>query len=876
MFTSRNQGASRSELKGISPRMLFSVTVIFACFFPLAHAELYFDPTLISSDHQMVADLSRFEKSGAQLPGNYQVDIYVNEKLITARNLNFSVAENGRQPQGGKEDSDIRDNTGLTACLTVSDLKKFGVNVSAFSLLTQASDEQCISPGKYIPDAFTFFDFERMRLNISIPQAAMHSQAQGAISPERWDSGINAAMLNYSFNGNSSNGTYGKSQSNYISLNGGLNIGKWRIRDFRTYNEYENRFYRYRKWQHSKSYAERIITPLLSELTVGDGSTNGDVFDSLGFRGVQLASDESMYPDSLKGFAPVVRGVARTNARVTIKQNGYTVYQTFVSPGAFTVNDLYPVSSGGDLEVLVVEADGSKQVYTVPFSSLPVLQREGHFKYALTAGRYQAGGDRYNHPKFAQGTLTSGLPKNITVYSGIQFAENYISGLLGAGFNLGFLGALSTDITKANSTLVDGSKHQGLSLRFLYARTLSSLGTTFQVSGYRYSTQGFYSLEETALKRMYGWQYDIDTVDEKGLPINRPGSDYYNLENNKRAKLHASISQQIGSVGSVYLSGVRQTYWNSAENDSLQAGFSGSVGRVNYSLSYSYAKGSSQPVSDRSIFLSMTMPLDSLLSNNNRRSIYTTYNASKNSEGEISHQTGLSGTALEANKMDWSVSQGYTKKEGWSGNLGMNYRGVYGNPSLGYSYSNTYRQINYGFAGGAILHNNGLTLGQSLGDTSVLVAAPGLVGVSVENETGVKTDWRGYAIKPYASAYHENRVALDPTSLDDFTDIESSVSQVVPTRGAIVRASFKGHFGHRLIASLNYRGNPLPFGTLITAGERGGIIGDNGQVYLSGMPDEGLIRAEWGEGKGKQCSLNYRLTPQSKNETVTKISGNCQ
>ncbi|MBW6086650.1 fimbria/pilus outer membrane usher protein [Escherichia coli] len=43
-------------------------------------------------------------------------------------------------------------------------------------------------------------------------------------------------------------------------------------------------------------------------------------FDSVSFRGVQLASDDNMLPDSLKGFAPVVRGIAKSNAQITIKQ----------------------------------------------------------------------------------------------------------------------------------------------------------------------------------------------------------------------------------------------------------------------------------------------------------------------------------------------------------------------------------------------------------------------------------------------------------------------------------------------------------------------------------------------------------------------------
>lgn len=849
------------------------------------HAELYFAPELIASDPQMVADLSRFEKSGAQLPSIYQVDIYVNGKQVGSRDLRFVDADgdgnNNEKKDAASPDTktaaDIRDSTGLMACLTRQDLDGMGVNIKAFPALNDVADDQCVSPGKFIPEAFTAFDFQKMRLDISIPQAAMQNSARGYIPPERWDEGINAAMLNYSFNGNTSHGRYGNSSSHYLNLNSGLNVGSWRLRDVRTWNEYDSQYYSYRKWQHVKTYAERAIIPLRSELVLGDSTTSGDVFDSLGFRGIQMSTDDSMYPDSQRGFAPVIRGTAATNARVSIRQNGYTVYQTFVSPGAFTIDDLYPVYSSGNLEVTVTEADGSVRVFAVPYSSVPVLQREGRFKYTLTAGRYQAASDRYDSPDFVQGTLVWGLPHNITVYGGTQYSENYLSGLLGAGLNMGTLGAFSADITQADSTLADGSRHQGQSLRFLYARSLNSLGTTFQLTGYRYSTEGFHTLDETALKGMKGWLYDVDTVDADGRPIKRQYTDYYNLYNNRRAKLQASVSQRLGTLGSVYLSGVRQTYWNmTGSSDSLQAGFSSTLGSVNYSLNYSYSRQSSQPGSDRSVFLSLSVPLSSLLPGNDssrRRNMYATYSASRSTAGDITHQAGLSGTALEGNNLSWNLSQGYTRDNGNSGNLSTSYQGTYGNSSLGYSYNSDYRQVNYGVSGGALLHREGLTLGQPLGETSVLVAAPGASGVALENETGVRTDWRGYTLKPYASVYRENRVALDTSTLDAGTDVDEAVTRVVPTRGAVVKASFKGHTGSRVLMTLTNNGKPLPFGTMVTAEERTGIVGDDGQVYLSGMPEAGTVQADW--GAGKQCSASYRLPADAGKHPVVRINGTC-
>ncbi len=65
---------------------------------------------------------------------------------------------------------------------------------------------------------------------------------------------------------------------------------------------------------------------------MGDTATAGDIFDSVQMRGAMLASDEEMLPDSQRGFAPIVRGIAKSNAEVSIEQNGYVIYRTYVQP----------------------------------------------------------------------------------------------------------------------------------------------------------------------------------------------------------------------------------------------------------------------------------------------------------------------------------------------------------------------------------------------------------------------------------------------------------------------------------------------------------------------------------------------------------------
>lgn len=838
-------------------------------------SELYFPPELLSAGEQQVADLSHFQGGGNQLPGEYSVDIYLNQEFVNTKTLNFVIRDNNEQTVATDSDS-----TGLMACLTRTDLLHMGIKVNDFPALAVADKDACINLEQSISGASSRFNFTRMRLELSVPQAAVNTNARGYIDPELWDEGINAALMNYQFSGSNSYSSGNNSDNYYLNLTSGLNLGAWRFRDYRIWNYYKNKYSSKQQWERVKTYIERSVIPLRSTLTLGESTTGSDIFDSMSFRGVQLSTEDSMYPDTRRGFAPTIRGVAESNAQVSIRQNGYNVYLTTVSPGAFEINDLYPMYSSGDLEVSVKEANGNTRVFTVPYSSVPILQREGRVKYSLTAGKYLSNSTQYDEPTFAEGTLLWGLPHNITAYGGMQYSDKYLATQLGTGISIGSLGAVSVDATHAESTLADGTKHQGQSVRFLYAHSLNTIGTTFRLTGYRYSTKGFHTLDETALTRMSGRLYEQDAYNEFGEVVKDSYRDYYSLYNTKRARFDANISQNLGELGSMYVTGVRQTFWGTSNtSNSLQTGFSSSVGPANYSFSYGYNKQTrtnAPSYNERTANLSVSVPLGRLLlSGNKTSSLHATYNASRNNQGSASHQAGLSGTTLEGNNLSWNVSQGHVKERGYSGNAGLAYRGGSGNVSAGYSYGNDYRKVNYGLNGSALLHGDGLTLGQSINDSAILVAAPGASGTNLKYERGVKTDSRGYAIKPFASSYRENRVSLDISQLDDKTEIDNTVTRVVPTKGAIVRADFKVHKGQKILMTLSHKGKSVPFGSIATAGDYTGIVGDLGQLYMSGMKEKGTVLIKWGNTASEQCQVNYNLNDIVKGQYLSNIDGIC-
>lgn len=835
--------------------------------------DLWFPPGLLG-DMQSVADLSQFQQGG-QMPGRYQVDVVVNDSMLATRMLTFiSVSETGSQPG-------ISDKTGLMACLEEEMLKELGLRPEVLAALAgqykqREKNGHCLNVATLIPQATTRFDFQRMRLELQIPQASLLARPRGWIPPEQWDEGITAALLNYNLSGSNSRGRYGISNSNYLRLSGGLNIGAWRLRNDVAFSSSRSPFHSENKWQKGNAYIEHAIIPWRSRLTLGDATSSGEIFDSMGFRGGQLMTDDSMYPDSQRGYAPVIRGTALSNARVTVRQNGYEMYQLNVAPGPFVIDDLYPMYSSGDLQVTVTEADGTRRGFTVPYSSVPLLLREKRMSWSFIAGQLRRDSDRYANPSFVQSTLVWGLPHNVTTYGGLQMTNRYLAGALGAGFNMGSWGAVSADVTHASSELADGSNHKGQSLRFLYGRSLNNIGTTFQLTGYRYSTQGFHTMDETALKEMSGWLYDSKEVDADGRPVRRPITDYYSLYDRKRQRIEANISQRLGDIGALYLTGSRQTYWNQrGTSESLQAGFSGVAGAVSYSVSYNQTRNAALSQMDRALYLTLSLPLDRWLPSGHGP-VYASLNGGRDGRGNVTQQLSLSGAALERNNLSWNLSQVHSRKGGDSSSASLYYQGGYGQGNLGYSQSSSVTQASYGLSGGMILHQNGLTLGQPLGETSVLVAAPGAANVPVGNGGGMQTDWRGYTVMPYARVYRENRVALDTAKLDDWTEIDNAVRRVVPTRGAIVRASFKTKTGLRALITLLNNGKPLPFGTRVTSGDNGSIVGDEGLVFLSGLSPQGTLKAKWGAGEDQQCTVHYQLPEQDRKGAPVQVTYHCR
>ncbi|WP_095124625.1 fimbria/pilus outer membrane usher protein [Pseudomonas sp. Irchel s3a12] len=828
--------------------ILLTLSLISFCilvFSPGLTAKEYFDPSALEmiADDQPVPDLTNFSTGNGQLPGTYMVDIYLNGNKVDTRNIKFFRLQDSLLPE-----------------LTVGQLTALGVKTEALASLQNLPADKTLSDlGQYIPDANSQLNFAEQRLDLSIPQAALNNEARGYVDPILWDRGVNAFLMNYSFSGANTweDGRAGTSDSNYLNLRSGLNWGDWRLRNYSTY--YDNNGQT--SLDNVNTYLQHDITPLKGQLTLGDSVTPSDVFDSVQYRGIQLNSDDNMYPDSLRGFAPVVRGIARSNAQVTVRQNGYIIYQSYVPPGAFAISDLYPTSASGDLEVTITETDGSERSLTQPFSAVPVMLREGRLKYALTAGEYRTANSDALTPYFGQGTMIYGLPFDSTAYGGVLIAKNYNSQVFGLGHGFGLWGSLSIDATQAKAELDNGETRSGQSYRFQYAKDIEVTSTTFTLAGYRYSTNGFYDFQETN---------DIGSFGK---------NDMWRNNYIKRSKAQISINQSLGAYGNVYVNAFQQDYWRRGGVErNISIGYSVSKNSITYGLNYTLSQSPERNSKDQQLALNIQIPLDNLLPNS-----WASYNISASKNSGTSQQIGLGGTALADNNLNYNISQGYADKGvGGSGNASASYLGTYAEAQVGYSYTSTSERLNYGAQGGIVAHSDGVTFSQQHGETIALVEALGAAGAKIQNNTGVRTDWRGYAVVPYLSTYRQNRIALDTESLGDDIDLETATQTVIPTRGAVVLAKFQTRIGSRVLLTLNYKNKPVPFGATVAlqpnseASDNVGIVGTNGQVYLSGVADRGLLYVKWGSHDHNRCEANFELPKAESISSIQVIAVDCK
>ncbi|MBB6184567.1 fimbria/pilus outer membrane usher protein [Oleiagrimonas soli] len=843
-----------------------------------------FDPSMLSGGSRSAIDLSRFEHGAIVLPGVYNLDVYLNREWIGRLNVRFVAPKPGAS---------------AVPCMTPELMDRMGLT-PAEGTSAKAADA-CPQIDQLIPDAKAHFDQPDLRLDVSVPQAYLNQLPRGYVNPSSWDAGVPAALLNYNLNTYRTDSNGIRQTSTYLGLNAGLNVGLWHLRQqsTATWQSTSNGTPSRQRWTNIAAYAQRDLPSLRSTLTLGDSYTDGTVFDSLGLRGVQLGTDDRMLPQSLRGYAPVVRGVAETNAKVTVTQNGVQIYQTSVSPGPFTIDDLYPTGYGGDLRVTVTEADGRTHSFSVPYASVAQLLRAGTTRFDIAAGRLRnlliA-----NEPTLIQATAQHGFSNLFTGYAGLQGSQGYAAALVGGAFNTRY-GAFAVDVTQAATTIPGHRAMDGQSVRLSYSKIIPSSQTALSVAAYRYSSSGFLSLTDAVRARDYArrgldlTQYlpsDLSTID--GVPVdsaltpaqqaalagNLSVSDTGQVASglvHRRNHFTLSLNQRLGQRGgSLYANASISDYWQRSGSDTqFQVGYNNQFHSVSYNVSATRTRGP-QGRYDNQVFVGVSIPLGEAA-----HAPSFTLNYNHDNETGAQEQAMLNGSLGADNQFTYGVTTAHADNGGNASSVNGTYRGRYAVFGASYGKGNSYSQASFNASGAVAVHPGGVTFGQPTGDTVGIVHAPGAVGARVTNASGVRVDRSGYALVPYLNPYQLNTVRLDPQGLSLDVQLNSTSEQVAPYAGALVMLDFKTRHGRALIARLHLAdGKSVPFGAEVidAKGQNQGVVGQAGLALLRVTNDHGRLSATWknAQSTSHTCHFDYTLPARSgQTEARTVIDVTC-
>ncbi len=825
------------------------IIILFACliFIPRISSaeEFIFSNSMLEMNG--ISNADTINGDGSFFPeGNYTVDVYLNGKFLSQREMMFRKKGKKLSPLFPKS---------LVESLSLRDkrcLHKKNVPISL---------EACI------PSARVETDLSSLRINVTVPQSLMEQKPAGYIPVSEFDPGIVTLFSNYTVNQYVSHTSgSGSDSSTYLGLNSGLNLGMWQFRQQGNFNRNQKRS----QWQSSRMFVQRALPFARSEFSAGQLSSSAETFSSLSYNGISLKSDNRMLPSSVSQYAPVVRGNARTNARVEIFQKKNKIYETTAPPGSFKIDTLSPVSYGGDLRVIVTENTGEVSEYTVPYSVLPGSVRPGQFNYSFSTGRLR---DYAHDNQFAELGSSFGFSNLVTGNGGLRVGKGY-KALNGGGVYSSALGAIGSGVTWSDARLNNGSHSQGWMFDASYSKSIDPTNTVISFAGYRYSTRGYRDLQ------------DIVALNNSDRPPDAAEGGSYQQKN----RLQATISQSLNTLGNVYLSGSSQTYYDGRTRDSSwQAGYSKTLMRginVDFSLSRQYQmriNRDDNPFSRRDerkkeyfketqFALNVSIPLGRSAYSGNLNTSYV-----HDSSGQ-SYQTSLSGTAGDDNDVQWGVnySRSQLGNNTYGGNLSTSLPKARVSTTVSRSGKNIQGSLS---ANGAVaVHSGGVTFGQSIGDTFALVEARGAEGARVMNTQDVRVDGTGFAIIPGLMPYRTNTISLDaPDEIGTDVDILDSQRIVVPYAGAAVKVRFKTRRGIPVMMQVKREdGSYVPLGSDITddSGSSVATVSQAGNAYLrlqNGTP----LTAHWSQSKADSCEIKYPPVQANPDKVLIYVSATC-
>ncbi|EIJ2768652.1 PefC/AfrB family outer membrane usher protein [Escherichia coli] len=743
-------------------------------------------------------------KEDTELPaGQYIVDILVNDERIGRTNLVLTEEEEKNN----------------RLCLTPEWLDNAGVMVKKHVYDDVFDKDKLCYVLTRNPHTKVNFDYGSQTLKFNIPQAYLLSKT----APERWDYGVNGGRLKYYGNFNK---TVHDDFNAFGNLDAAINLGRWVLSSNMNISHSDNKT----EFTSSDLTLSTAISQVQGDLLLGKSQTRTELFSDFNFYGAALRSNGNMRPWESRGYAPDISGIAPTPSRITVKQNGYTVYSKMVAAGPYRLDDLRPMGNG-DLIVTIEDESGNKIEQVYPVTTLPTLLRPGEFQYNVAVGKKNNSNEldkafHSNTGLFWLGSLDYGL-STTTMNSALILNDDYQAGGLGFTQMLGGLGALSLSANLSKASYDNGEEKTGQSFSAKYAKSFSNR-TDLQLLTYRYQSKGYTEFVDFNPKHI--WRYG-----------------------KQKSRYEARLSHRFEGT---YLSGSywRQDYWMRDGHDiGSTLSLSTSVfNSVSLFLNGSYSKYAWSDKPDYSVSLSMSVPFDLKGVRH-----YTNNSIGHTRTGGTTFNSSVSAMPTKRFNYSLSANAGSKGERGASASASYAFDSIQTNMGVSRSYSNRgYSRTSFsGSLSGSVLGTSetGPLFTKESSDTIGIVSIPGVEGVSVNGS--MPTNRKGNTVV-LLSEYAENNINVNMDNVPDNMEFETTSYKVVPTEGAMVYREFSFDNVLRYILRVkDEHGHYLTGGDARTEqGLNAGFITNNGVLLMNMLAEPKIVSVD--TGTGKQCSFS--------------------
>jgi outer membrane usher protein len=563
-------------------------------------------------------------------------------------------------------------------------------------------------------------------------------------------------------------------------------------------------------------HVTRLATTWQSDDVAHDRSLQlGDAFDgeaTLGgnvrFAGVRFSTNYGATPDFVTSPQASVLGTATLPSTVDVYVNNVLAMTQNVDPGTFRIDNLPQVDGEGNVQLVVRNILGQREVIDRSYFGSAALLRKGLDDFELAAGiaRADYGTDNtYSMPMFSA-TERHGVSDHFTAEAHVEASEGLAQASSVGSWLVPTLGNVSVGAALSRNVAGTGSQ-------FLVSDDVTGLLTT-------------YGLSLRLRSASYG---------DLGTPT----------DGDAGGSVAAHVGFRVGGRSSIDFTYAATAAGGNPLQHVFTTAFGGSIGGMQVALN------AINPLAGRNRFLSVNLLA---LVGHNSISATQTYQGGST----------VPSIAVQHNSIaPFGVSYAVTATGGATPYLDTHANGtgpVY-DYQAAFASDGREQQGELDVRGAVAAVGGHAYLARQISGSYGVAVLDNLPGVDVylNNALIGHTDRDGRILIPNLQAYRANAISIDPSSLPLTTNVADTKVYVAPYFRSPATVRFKNLGSGGAIVPVRERdGSPFPAGSVVV-GEDGTEwpVADRGEVYLGGLHPRSHVTLVGRRADGSRCTLVF-------------------